>query len=1010
MSELESLGVQIVDQDDLETSITKKANEVLLAKDKQLEQKRLEKTMADAEKVHKKIGILERRLADPRTKISHRKQIRQEIDWFTLNELVPLQEDLKEIEGRLAESSKQLEEMETNITKPLDNDRLPDETERDYLVRIGKITAFGNQTAFEEDGGERSHVHLRQPGVGPADLIDDTDFTYKDEEIEAIEEDEIHPTAEMEEKNIDDGDERIYKRRYAAWVARRSAMRAAAGVESESDSPEWTKPHPTIPDSKLDDRFKLPGDIHPSLFDYQKTCVQWLWELYNQKTGGIIGDEMGLGKTIQVISFIAGLHYSGLLEKPVLIVVPATVLNQWVNEFHKWWPALRCVILHSIGSGMGQKIDENKLEQFLQQEEGATGKVFKGVRTQINAQQVVNSVMESGHVLITTYVGLRIYSKHLLTKSWGYCVLDEGHKIRNPNSEISLLCKRVKTANRIILSGTPIQNNLIELWSLFDFVFPGRLGTLPVFEQQFSLPINMGGYANASNLQVQTSYKCATILRDLISPYLLRRLKHDVARDLPKKEEMVLFVKLTHYQQQMYESFLESEDLRAIMKGKRNMLMGVDVLRKICNHPDLVNGNKSSEDYGNSKRSGKMEVTRKLIQLWALHNHKMLIFCQTRQMLDILERFLHRITKIDGNNMETGEPFEYLRMDGTTPIGKRQYLVDRFNTDPKISVFLLTTKVGGLGINLTGADRIIIYDPDWNPSTDMQARERAWRLGQKRDIVIYRLMITGSIEEKIYHRQIFKTFLTNKILKDPKQRRFFKMNDLHDLFSLGDQDDSEQTSNSSRSVIKKQAKTDDDFVKVAKIMGVSRLDSFEEGEHKDDEEQIMEGIFQNPNVHSRVQHDDVLDDKNNDGVEKEVNKIVDQSVKMLNESRKATRRNRVGVPTWTGKFGTAGKSKRGPESPRAPKALSSSTILENIKKKKKPDMVSERPDLLAELVEVLERNGRMSSNKILIALKNRVDVKNTRDILLVKSMLRKICHWNAVDKVWELMDEYVSKQ
>jgi DNA excision repair protein ERCC-6 len=182
---------------------------------------------------------------------------------------------------------------------------------------------------------------------------------------------------------------------------------------------------------------------------------------------------------------------------------------------------------------------------------------------------------------------------------------------------------------------------------------------------------------------------------------------------------------------------------------------------------------KEDYDYGAEGKSGKMKVVKALLELWKRQGHRTLLFSQTRQMLDILEKFVNTI----GN-------LEYRRMDGSTNIGIRQTIVDDFNTNKNIDVFLLTTRVGGLGINLTGADRVIIFDPDWNPSTDVQARERAWRLGQKREVTIYRLMTSGTIEEKIYHRQIFKQFLTNKILKDPKQRRFFKMNDLHDLFSL----------------------------------------------------------------------------------------------------------------------------------------------------------------------------------------------------------------------------------
>lgn len=985
---LELLGVKMVDQDDLESTITRQANEVLISKDREVDTKRLEKTNSAIAKVQQKITVLDKRLVDPRTKISQRRQIREEIQWFKENEIQPLIDERNEIQARLDEGSQQLQQMDVKT-----DDRLPDETERDYLIRIGKITAFGNETAFageEEEQGEKSHVQLRAPGLSMVDEVEDQEFRDGDGDglTHSGDEDEAGPV-----ENVDDGDEEVYAKRLKVWETRRRQMRQ---TNDEDGIPEYRKPHPSIPDLSLNDTFRLPGDIAPSLFDYQKTCVQWLWELYSQKTGGIIGDEMGLGKTIQVISFLAGLHYSGLLEKPVLVIVPATVLNQWVNEFHRWWPPFRCVILHSIGLAMGKKVNEAQLEEYLQQEPESDSK-FRGVSNQVNAQAVVDLVFKTGHVLVTTYVGLRIYSKHILSKSWGYCILDEGHKIRNPNLEISLYCKRIKTHNRIILSGTPIQNNLTELWSLFDFVFPGRLGTLPVFEQQFAIPINMGGYANATNLQVQTSYKCATVLRDLISPYLLRRLKHDVARDLPKKLEMVLFVKLTQYQQAMYEKFLESEDLNAIVKGKRNMLMGVDILRKICNHPDLVNGNKDSVDYGSPSKSGKLEVSRNLLKLWAETGHKILLFCQTRQMLDILEKMVSRM-KITTNESEEeiSDYMGYLRMDGSTPIAKRQYLVDRFNTDPTISLFLLTTKVGGLGVNLTGADRIIIFDPDWNPSTDMQARERAWRLGQKKDIIIYRLMITGLIEEKIYHRQIFKTFLTNKILKDPKQRKFFKMNDLYDLFTLGDQNASET------SKMIGQNKTDDDFDNVANIMGVSKMDKFEE-ENKEDE--IIDGIFKNSNV-SKLEHKKILDSNKNLGVQKEVDKIVDQSVKLLNELRKITRRNKLGVPTWTGKFGKAGAPAKATNKVgkfNSP-SLSSKSILENIKKKAKPEPEAQ-PQLIDDIIKLFA-NGKLSSNQVLIKLKDKIDVKNTRDILLVKSLLRKVCKWNGEEKLWQLQDDF----
>ena len=206
---------------------------------------------------------------------------------------------------------------------------------------------------------------------------------------------------------------------------------------------------------------------------------------------------------------------------------------------------------------------------------------------QKSARKVLRPILEQGGVLVTTYSGLQSYAPLLIPIEWAYAILDEGHKIRNPNTAITIYSKELRTPNRIILSGTPMQNNLVELWSLFDFVFPMRLGTLVSFRNEFEIPIRQGGYANASNLQVQTAYKCAEILKDAISPYLLQRFKIDVAADLPKKSEQVLFCKLTKRQRKDYRTFLDSSDMSAIMIGKRQVLYGIDILRKICNHPDL---------------------------------------------------------------------------------------------------------------------------------------------------------------------------------------------------------------------------------------------------------------------------------------------------------------------------------------------------------------------------------------------------------------------------------------
>ncbi|KAF9884396.1 hypothetical protein FE257_001796 [Aspergillus nanangensis] len=747
------------------------------------------------------------------------------------------------------------------------------------------------------------------------------------------------PSEDVEDlRGLDDGNEKAYQHRLQRWVTRRSAARkrafsanAVAAVASLEQDDECFMPHPTIPDVDYDNGYRLPGDIYPLLFDYQKTGVQWLWELQQQQVGGIIGDEMGLGKTIQIIASLAGLHYSKKLTKPAIVVCPATVMKQWVTEFHTWWPPFRVSILHTSGSGMVNIGNETRKEDALLTQTWDGRASSSGLKA---GRRVVKRVVEEGHVLVTTYSGLLSYAPLLIPVEWGCAVLDEGHKIRNPNTAITIHSKELRTPHRIILSGTPMQNNLTELWSLFDFVFPMRLGTLVNFRNQFEFPIRQGGYANASNLQVQTAAKCAETLKDAISPYLLQRFKIDVAADLPKKSEQVLFCKLTSLQRQAYKAFIGSEEMQSILRGRRQALYGIDILRKICNHPDLQSHKLSSHKigYGNPEKSGKMQVVRSLLELWKDTGHKTLLFAQHRIMLDILEKFVRSLSGI-----------KYRRMDGTTPISQRQSMVDEFNKDPDLHVFLLTTKVGGLGVNLTGADRVIIYDPDWNPSTDMQARERAWRLGQKREVTIYRLMTAGTIEEKIYHRQVFKQFLTNKILKDPKQRQTFQMSDLHDLFALGDdeqgptetskifnnadityKENNENSSRRQRKPGKAPHPEREGNPDIQKVEGIASVEQFQDNEKQSDgndhetsaatnsEARLMQGIFARSGVHSALEHDQIVNGKrvvraDPKIIEAEAKRVAAEAAEELRRAGEAARSVPIGTPTWTGQFGVAGR-------------------------------------------------------------------------------------------------------
>ncbi|XP_018364365.1 PREDICTED: DNA excision repair protein ERCC-6-like [Trachymyrmex cornetzi] len=526
---------------------------------------------------------------------------------------------------------------------------------------------------------------------------------------------------------------------------------------------------------KIDTLFKMPQCIWEKLYRYQKVAVKWLWELHSRKLGGLLGDEMGLGKTVEIIAFLAGLDCSELLSYhgryrglgPTIVVCPATLMEQWVKHFHEWWPFFRVVVLHHSGGYIG---DPESLIESLQ----------------------------TGGILITSYNGVLKHKDLLVSSQWHYIILDEGHNIRNPQAKISRAVKRFSTPHRLLLTGSPMQNSLKELWSLFDFILPGKLGTLPVFLEHCAMPITRGGYANATPLQKATALQVATMLKNTITPYMLRRTKTDVKHHLtlPEKNEQVLFCSLTDEQKKLYKKYLCSDDVSFVLHGRNycgsgryraRFFIALSALRKICNHPDLflyTREQDSDEDidlsdeqiekFGYYKRAGKMIVVRSLLKIWQKQGHRVLLFTQGRQMMHILESLLIR------------EKYTYLRMDGTTAMSQRQQTIQKFNNDSSYFVFLLTTRVGGLGINLTGANRVVIYDPDWNPATDAQARERAWRIGQNKQVTVYRLITAGTIEEKMYHRQIFKLLLSNKVLDEPHQRQLFKPTDLVELFNLNE--------------------------------------------------------------------------------------------------------------------------------------------------------------------------------------------------------------------------------
>ncbi|KAL7719226.1 DNA repair and recombination protein RAD26 [Entamoeba marina] len=524
-------------------------------------------------------------------------------------------------------------------------------------------------------------------------------------------------------------------------------------------------------------------ELFSHLYTHQRVGLNWMFELHKLKKGGIIGDEMGLGKTLMILSLIEALqsceyYYAQHTEIPnekkgglkgtngnVLIVAPLTLVSHWVKEAHRFVPSLRIIVLHKILSSNGS----DNIELLSQTKRS---------------------------VYITTYDFVRTHRDELNIIDFGYIILDEGHKIKNPSAEVTIAIKSLTTCYRLLLSGSPVQNNYKEFWTLFDFVYPGKLGTLAMFQQHFVDPIRFGSYTNSSYFQYATALKCTKALREIIDPFLLRRLKKDVLPSLPNKEENVLYCKLSDKQREKYVNYIQSSEVTKAINGELNLLKVIDHLRKICNHPHLLDKVNIINDANIIPESGKLMLLQKLLRKWN-SEHKTLIFCQTKQMLSIVERMLCL------------EKIQFIRMDGTVQAQKRSKLIDSFNHDDSIKVFILTTRVGGLGINLTGADRVILFDPDWNPTVDSQAKERVLRIGQKKDVVIYRFVSLGTIEEKIYHRQVSKEIMSDKILSDKADniKKRFRKQVVKELFTFNENQVESEEESSDNKEIENDSKT-----------------------------------------------------------------------------------------------------------------------------------------------------------------------------------------------------------
>ncbi|XP_058078109.1 ISWI chromatin-remodeling complex ATPase CHR11-like isoform X1 [Magnolia sinica] len=459
-----------------------------------------------------------------------------------------------------------------------------------------------------------------------------------------------------------------------------------------------------------------PSCIQGKMRDYQLAGLNWLIRLYENGINGILADEMGLGKTLQTISLLGYLREFRGITGPHMVVAPKSTLGNWMREIRRFCPVLRAV-------------------KFLGNPEE---------RKDIRDKQLVAGKFD---VCVTSYE-MAIKEKTTLRRfSWRYVIIDEAHRIKNENSLLSKTMRLYNTNYRLLITGTPLQNNLHELWSLLNFLLPEIFSSAETFDEWFQI--------SADNDQHEVVQQLHKVLR----PFLLRRLKSDVEKGLPPKKETILKVGMSQMQKQYYRALLQ-KDLEVVNAGgERKRLLNIAMqLRKCCNHPYLFQGAEPGPPYTTGDHlvtnAGKMVLLDKLLPKLKERDSRVLIFSQMTRLLDILEDYL----------MFRG--YLYCRIDGNTGGEDRDASIETFNQPGSDKfIFLLSTRAGGLGINLATADVVIIYDSDWNPQMDLQAQDRAHRIGQKKEVQVFRFCTEYTIEEKVIERAYKKLALDALVIQ-----------------------------------------------------------------------------------------------------------------------------------------------------------------------------------------------------------------------------------------------------
>ncbi|KAL8240546.1 hypothetical protein R6Q59_013901 [Mikania micrantha] len=591
------------------------------------------------------------------------------------------------------------------------------------------------------------HLEEENEEKAPVPSLNDTQFTKLDElltQTQLYSEFLLEKMDDITNNGLaEDADEvkeetkkgRGRKRKAVSNYNTRKAKTAVAAMLTRSEESTPVKDANLSTEERA---LKEQGELVPlltggKLKTYQIKGVKWLISLWQNGLNGILADQMGLGKTIQTIGFLAHLKGKGL-DGPYLVIAPLSTLSNWLNEISRFVPSVSAVIYH------GDKKERNEIRRL----------------------KMPKKIGPSFPIVITSYeVAMNDAKKHLRHYNWKYLVVDEGHRLKNFKCKLLRELKWLHVENKLLLTGTPLQNNLAELWSLLNFILPDIFSSHEEFESWF----DFSGKSNTEEAEEGRKARVVAKLHAILRPFLLRRMKEDVEHSLPRKKEIILYANLTEHQKN-FQDHLVNKTLEAYLREKVDTGRGVKgklfnmmiQLRKNCNHPDLLEAAFEGSCFYPPVEQivgqcGKFQLLERLLQKLLPRNHKVLLFSQWTKILDIMHYYFSekgmKVCRIDGN----------VKLEE-----RRQQIQDFNNVDSEYRIFLLSTRAGGLGINLTAADTCILYDSDWNPQMDLQAMDRCHRIGQTKPVHVYRLATALSIEGRMLKRAFSKLRLEHVVI------------------------------------------------------------------------------------------------------------------------------------------------------------------------------------------------------------------------------------------------------